>query len=140
MSLLSRYALLSAVFCLAAAAIAVISLSQNILSQWKSGNQRIISESKNQPHYKAPLSSCPESEQDPKQDYIVMLRQGYSMAQHDAAIGTLMEPYIHRIVEQYTEQIVYGARPIDAKLLKKIRGDPGVENVGCNTYWWDVFE
>jgi hypothetical protein len=63
-----------------------------------------------------------------------------SMDQHDAAIGTLIEPYITGIMGQYTQQVVYIARPINAKLLESIRRDSGVEHVACNTYWWDIKE
>jgi hypothetical protein len=140
MSLLSKTTLLSAVFCLTAAVIAAVSAPQSILSNWKPGNKAAIPKAEENPRYEAPLISCPESNQDPNQNYIVKLRQDHSMDQHDAAIGTLIEPYITRIIERYTQQVIYVARPIDIKLLECIRRDSGVEYVACNTYWWDIKE
>jgi hypothetical protein len=74
MSLLLKVNLLSAVFCLTAAVIAVISIPQSILSNWKPGNKATILKAEEKPNYETPLASCPKSNQDHNQNYVVMLR------------------------------------------------------------------
>ena len=62
--------------------------------------------------------------------YFVYLLPGHTLAQHSAAIGRDIQPYIFTVLDYiHKDRTVYAGRGIDEELLDLIRMDKGVEYV-----------
>ncbi len=61
--------------------------------------------------------------------YIVTLALGHSLADHEAAIGRDLTPFLGRQFKLLEPQMVYSVHDVDDELLKAIRGDPKCERV-----------
>jgi hypothetical protein len=87
--------------------------------------------------YQAPLTDHEPHKEHKIKGYNIYLQPGHTIADHNAAIGTKIEPFLkfkpykQRVSERIDqgEQIVYTANNVDNDLLAAIRADPGVEEV-----------
>ena len=81
--------------------------------------------------HKAPLKKC-ENPRFPHWPggYFVYFHPDHTLAQHSAAVGRDMQPYVKRVLDfLYKDRVVYIGHHIDGELLDLIRMDRGVEFV-----------
>ncbi|KAF2420031.1 hypothetical protein EJ08DRAFT_653952 [Tothia fuscella] len=87
--------------------------------------------------YQAYLDNCDGPAELIHGEYMVKLKPGHSLRSHSKAIGTDIEKHItsHRDHNTFfdMESIFYDAQGIGTELLMRIRADPGVYLIGCNT-------
>jgi hypothetical protein len=66
-------------------------------------------------------------------EFLVYLNPGHSIANYSAAVGTKMEAYMRADPGiKAEEETVYSCKEINDDLMKRVRSDPGVEEVVCN--------
>ena len=86
--------------------------------------------------FEAPLTRCEEYKKWIKKgEFAVALHQDYTFEQHKATIKVPdLDDYLNRIY--FTEPTtVYGTVNLSDGLLGKIRSDPGVLEVSCESGW-----
>ncbi|KAF2242214.1 hypothetical protein BU26DRAFT_570901 [Trematosphaeria pertusa] len=83
--------------------------------------------------YQAPLRNESLPEAIPEW-YIIELRPGHTMEQHSEAVGTDMNKYLHVSLDRvWVDRVVYVGANVDDELLGRVRKDPGVREVRCDT-------
>lgn len=84
--------------------------------------------------YQAPLYNCDADNVLPDQ-YIVYFVGKYTMEQHKQTVGPALQDSMIRVVfdRHPSDNISYSAK-LQTKSLEIIRGDKGVEFVGCNLW------
>lgn len=63
----------------------------------------------------------------------MLLAPDYPFAEHYAAVGQDLEPYVRDRYNFHTNKWAYSVKPVDRQLLKAIRSDRNVELVVCES-------
>ena len=94
--------------------------------------QTPMDDSNDKKAYKAPLENCDLPNAVPD-DYVVYLKPGYSLQQHEQTIGSaILDGSVKYVYDDILpNQICYNAK-FGTDAIAAVRADPGVEMVECN--------